>query len=54
VADATFGGAFKRAKARVAAMDLRYIEEPDPVRQAFLEIYVAVTLGTPYNDFDNH
>jgi hypothetical protein len=35
-------------------MNLRFVEENDPVRQALLEIYVAVTLNTPYNDFDNH
>jgi hypothetical protein len=52
--DSAFGPAFMRAKARVASMDLRYVEEADPVRQALLEIYVAVTLKTPYNDFDNH
>jgi hypothetical protein len=35
-------------------MDLRFVEESDPTRQALLEIYVAVTLKTPFNDFDNH
>jgi hypothetical protein len=54
VADSTFGPAFSRAKSRLGEMDLRFIEETDPVRQALLEIYVAVTLKTPYNDFDNH
>jgi hypothetical protein len=54
VADAEFGAAFIRAKARLADMDLRFIEESDPVRQALLEIYIAVVLKTPYNDFDNH
>jgi hypothetical protein len=32
-------------------MDVRYVEETDPQRQALLEIYVAVVLETPYNDF---
>jgi hypothetical protein len=54
VIDPAFGPAFIGAKARAAGMDLRYVEEADPVRQALLEIYVAVTLKTPYNDFDNH
>jgi hypothetical protein len=49
-----FGPAFGRAKARVANMDLRFVEETDPVRQALLEIYVAIALGTPHNDFENH
>jgi hypothetical protein len=35
-------------------MDIRFIEESDPVRQALLEIYVASALQTPFNDFDNH
>jgi len=30
------------------------IEETDPVSLALLEIYVAIALGTPHNDFDNH
>ncbi|MBK9002180.1 MAG: GIY-YIG nuclease family protein [Myxococcales bacterium] len=49
-----FAAAFSAAKARIAAMNVRFVEEPDPVRQALLEIYVATVLGTPYNDFDNH
>ena len=49
-----FGPAFLSAKARVGAMDLRFVEESDSVRQALLEIYVATVLRTPYNDFDNH
>jgi len=35
-------------------MDLRYVEESDPVRQTLLEVYIAVVLKTPYNDFNNH
>jgi hypothetical protein len=54
VTDPEFSPAFIRAKARLLDMDLRFIEEPDPVRQALLEIYVAVVLKTPYNDFENH
>ena len=49
-----FKAAFDAAKARVREMDFRYVEEPDPVRQCVLEIYCAVALETPYNDFDNH
>ena len=52
--DPVFGPAFVKAKQRVAAMDIRFVEEPDPVRQALLEIYVATVLKTPYNDIDNH
>jgi hypothetical protein len=35
-------------------MEIRFVEETHPVRQALLEIYVATVLETPYNDFDNH
>jgi hypothetical protein len=35
-------------------MDLRFVEEWDPTRQALLEIYVSVFLRTKYNDFDTH
>ncbi len=52
--DPTFRSSFERAKNHVRGMGLRFVGENDPVRQALLEIYVAVVLGTPYNDFDNH
>ena len=52
--DPTFLRAFSSAKERIRKMHLRFVEEQDPVRQALLEIYVAVVLDTPYNDFDNH
>ncbi len=35
-------------------MDVRAVEEPDPARQTVLEVYVAVELGTPYNDWHTH
>jgi hypothetical protein len=54
MADANFGPPFSRAKSRLGAMDLRFIEKTDSIRQALLEIYVAVTLKMPYNDFNNH
>jgi hypothetical protein len=52
--DMAFASAFEEAKRRIASMDLRYVEESDPTRQALLEIYAATILKTPYNDFDNH
>lgn len=52
--DTKFVAAFDSAKDRIRKMNLRFVEETDPVRQALLEIYVAVVLETPYNDFDNH
>lgn len=53
-ADPLFAAAFTAAKLRVRAMDIRFVEESDPMRQALLEMYVAVALQTPYNDFDTH
>lgn len=53
-ADSAFSGAFQQAKARVRSMDLRFVEETDPTRQALLEIYASVVLRTKYNDFDTH
>lgn len=52
--DPVFAAAFLEAKARVRGMDLRFVEEQDSLRQTLLEIYVAVVLKTPYNDFDTH
>lgn len=52
--DPAFLEAFAAAKARIRAMDIRFVEEADPVRQTILEVYAAVALGTPYNDFDTH
>ncbi|TXK79993.1 GIY-YIG nuclease family protein [Rheinheimera tangshanensis] len=50
----TFGPEFIRQKHRVREMQVRFVSEPDPMRQALLEMYVSVSLGTPHNDFDNH
>lgn len=47
-----FVKAFSSAKERVSKMQLRFVEESDPVRQALLEIYAAVILETPYNSFN--
>ena len=54
VRDAVFGPAFVNAKTRVAQMEIRYIGVEDALRQALLEMYVAVSLSTPFNDFENH
>ena len=52
--DDEFRREFDLAKARIREMDVRLVEEPDPIRQAILEIYVATALATPYNSFDTH
>ena len=53
-AEPAFAEAFNQAKTRVRNMDLRFVEEADPTRQALLEIYASVVLRTKYNDFDTH
>jgi len=52
--DPVFRTAFEAAKERIREMDYRYVEEPDQNRQALLEIYCAIVLSTPYNDFKTH
>ncbi len=50
----SFSKAYQRAKSRIRMMQVRYVHEPDPIKQALLEIYVSVVLKTKYNDFDTH
>jgi len=52
--DAAFCAAFNAAKKSVAAMSCRFVEEAEAIPQALLEMYVALALGTPFNDFDVH
>ena len=49
-----FRAAFDNARQMIRQMDIRYIEEEDPVRQALLEIYVALASRAEHNSFDNH
>lgn len=46
--------AYESAKDRIRKMEVRYVSEPSPVKQALLEVYVAVVTGARYNDFDTH
>ncbi len=52
--DEVFVRSFERQLARVKGMTVQFVEEEDPVRQALLEIYAHLALGTPCNDFENH
>lgn len=52
--NAHFVNAYEAAKQRIKKMEVRWIQESDPTRQALLEIYVSVVLKTPFNDFDTH
>jgi hypothetical protein len=54
LANPDFLVAYEAAKVRIRRMGVRWVDETDPLKQALLEIYVAVVLKTPYNDFDTH
>ena len=54
IQDAAFAEAFVNSKARLRKMKIRVVEEDNPLRQALLEMYVAIALDAKYNDFDNH
>ena len=54
LADPQFSTAYESARARIRRMHVRYVHEPEPLRQALLEIYVAVVAEAKYNDFDTH
>lgn len=49
-----FKQAYEQAKNRIRRMEVRFVGEPDPLKQTLLEIYVAVVSGAKYNDFDTH
>jgi hypothetical protein len=49
-----FRSAFDAARQRIRKMEVQFIEETDPIRQALLEIYTALRVSARYNDFDNH
>jgi hypothetical protein len=52
--DPEFCAAFDSAKTFLRSLDIRFVEESDPVTQALLEIYAAIRLDTRYNDFNTH
>jgi hypothetical protein len=49
-----FMKAFRAAKARIKKMQFRAVAENDATCQALLEVYCAVALNAPYNDFKTH
>lgn len=51
---ASFKKEYDCAKERIRKMEVRFVQEPDPLKQALLEIYTAVASGAKYNDFDTH
>jgi hypothetical protein len=54
-ADPHFAEHFKAAKARVAEMNIRWIELDDPIERTLFEIYAALALDTvAFNSFETH
>jgi predicted GIY-YIG superfamily endonuclease len=52
--DAVFGPCFRKHVDAVAQMKLRFLEVSDPIDQYFLELYAALELGLPTDEFDTH
>jgi len=52
--DPLFKVEYERAKKHIRRMQVRYVGEADPLKQALLEIYVAVVSKAEHNDFDTH
>src|SRR3989304_5822014 len=47
-----FKNTYESTKNRIRKMEVRYVCEIDPTKQALLEIYVAVVSGAKYNKFN--
>ena len=45
---------FKQQVKKVRSMKLIVVKIEDPYKQATFEVYAALALDTPYNDFRNH
>ena len=52
--DSLFKTEYERAKEQIRRMQVRYVGEADPLKQALLEIYVAFVSKAEHNDFDTH
>jgi len=52
--DSNFNDLFTQAKERVSLMKIRMVQIENPVIQTLFEVYAALELKTPYNDFDSH
>jgi hypothetical protein len=54
-ADPGFVPHFTAARAAVAAMDVQFIELPDPIARTLFEVYAALALDTvEFNSFETH
>lgn len=54
-ADPDFAAHFAEAKARVAAMEVQFIELEDPIERTLFEVYASLALKTTeFNKFETH
>jgi hypothetical protein len=54
-ADPDFSDHFRKAKERVARMNVRWIELDDPIERTLFEMYAALALDTvAFNSFETH
>lgn len=54
IQDSWFRSSFEASADRVKQMTVRAVVIEDAIEQTIFEVYVAMTLGTPYNSFENH
>lgn len=52
--DARFQLLYSENKRRVGRMRIKVVEIPDQVEQTLFEVYAALALKTPYNDWHTH
>ncbi len=52
--DDAFKQIYYEMKERVSKMQIKVVEVLDPVEQTFFEVYAALELKTPYNDWGTH
>lgn len=52
--DPVFGPCFRRHVEAVGQMEVQFLEVADPIDQYFLELYTALELELPTDEFDTH
>lgn len=52
--DPVFGRIYLTMKERVWKMQIRVVSIEDPIEQTFFEVYAALELKTPYNEWGTH
>ena len=52
--DPKFKQEYENAIVRIRKMHVRFVHEPEPLRQTLLEIYVSIATEAKYNSFETH